>query len=175
VDGKKLAQILNGSDQILIEKISDTKYIISDLIVALFVGENDYKNFKEKWEGYKRNGELPNIEKGDIYINKGEGFSKIEQSIPLPDNRGKKAEITNLQYKNSPIFVADNNIGSINADYLEFLADSCDFYYDEIQENISIIKEDELIGIIKPYDLFTREHEEIVKTIKKFENVLDLY
>jgi hypothetical protein len=172
---KRIAQAFNSTGSLWIERIGDDEFLVSDLVIMIKLNAEGYRTFAEKWGGYSRRLQLPTLMIGDaiLYDEEENEYKETSKVIDLPLNTGTKAELTDLSFKGKPLFVSNRKFGCINPDYLKIF-DNVEFGYFANIGALTIVKGDEIIGLIKPYKLFDKQSSEIINNIKKFEEILNI-
>lgn len=176
MNGKKLAQKLRTEDNLLIEKVGESDYWVSNTYFAVKLNNYTFEDFKDKYNSYKTTESIRKELKEGKTLSYRNGIFSMEENTPISNllagiQNLKPLTLTNLFISNgeplSRIYKVNGSIGYFSIDH-NWLLDKVSY------ENI--FSEDELSSIVfknasKEINLLImpmRSEEDIVmKEIKK--------
>lgn len=71
---------LEGNEKLIIEHTKDGEYWVTDCLIAVKFGPEEFQDFKEKYESYKNTKEIPEIEKGSSVMCTSFQSSKVKMN-----------------------------------------------------------------------------------------------
>jgi len=161
---KKVAQDFRTGRNLLVEKVDEETFWVSDTHIVVKLGLDDFIEFREKWNNYKSTVNIPEVSQGVKIVN-GE-LSKYEGSVMahvIENNLDYKLKITEeVTAKVGKLGVrklVSNDIGGVymaqEFEYLITALEGCELHTSGKFGAIHVLLDDDLKALIMP----VRKHE----------------
>jgi hypothetical protein len=156
---KKVAQDFRTGRNLLVEKVDEETFWVSDTHIVVKLGLDDFMEFKEKWNNYKSTVNIPEVSQGVKIVN-GE-LSKYEGSVMahvIENNLDYKLKITEeVTAKVGKLGVrklVSNDIGGVymaqEFEYLITALEGCELHTSGKFGAIHVLLDDDLKALIMP-------------------------
>jgi len=149
IDAKEIAKLLRKSRQLIIEKLKDGSYNITDTYIMVNLNGSKFGDFFAKYNSYSSIADIPFEFEGSIASTDGASFEKIKlntQTVTSQIGNAKYEAVTTDFYKKNDtgdevrIFKAGDQLGIFNREY-EFLLDCGEKYRVKDKKNPLFILE----------------------------------
>ena len=186
MNGKKIAQVIRDDDQyqLILDDINDNQWIVSDGFCMFVLSNDEYQDFKKKWNSYKTTENIPSDIK-EYHINTYGTKTTTKENSPDWDNVIPDFEFTeSLNMFDTDIRIGDtviykavnsNNMIRLDQKYTQFIEDYWDvFAYPEntYKKTVQIdSKNGDMKMVIMPIRNMNKEGEYTVK--ETLENYLE--
>jgi len=156
---KKVAQDFRTGRNLLVEKVDEETFWVSDTHIVVKLGLDDFIEFREKWNNYKSTVNIPEVSQGVKIVN-GE-LSKYEGSVMahvIENNLDYKLKITEeVTAKVGKLGVrklVSNDIGGVymaqEFEYLITALEGCELHTSGKFGAIHVLLDDDLKALIMP-------------------------
>jgi hypothetical protein len=163
---KKLAKDFRTGRNLLVERVDEETFWVSDTHIVVKLGLDDFIEFREKWNNYKSTVNIPEVSQGVKIVN-GE-LSKYEGSVMahvIENNLDYKLKITEeVTAKVGKLGVrklVSNDIGGVymaqEFEYLITEFEGCELYISGKFGAIHVLLDDDLKALIMPVRGFENE------------------
>ena len=176
IDAKEIAKLLRKSRQLIIEKLKDGSYNITDTYIMVNLNGSQFGDFFAKYNSYKSTADIPFEFEGSISSTDSKSFEDIKLNTETVTSQIGNAKyetvITDFYKKNDSgdevrIFKAGDQLGIFNREY-EFLLDYGVKYKAKDKKNPLFIldSKDNTKAVIMPIlDKGERKIEELLKEL----------